>query len=161
MSALHGAITTGVKAGEEVAGGAVVNSFGHAGKLDVKELFRAATKRDYVVALNPDGSLTTDTVYAGAVGRVLGWVTFDEVGGQAFHHLNPDAIKYTDKTGLAGWIDAPWGSFTEWLAESPIPLLEVGEGFGDLPRPDVPDEGVLMIQKARAEQYRSRMGLAA
>lgn len=153
IAAAAGAAITGVKVGSEIAGGAAVNSFGHAGKLDVKELFRAATKRDYVVALNPDGSLTTDTIYAGALGRVLGWITFDEVGGQAFHHLYPDKIKYTDKTGLAGWIDAPWGSFTEWLADSPIPLVNPGKGFGDLPRPDVPDEGVLMIQKARAKQY--------
>jgi hypothetical protein len=162
ISAAQGAAITGIKAGLEVAGGAAVNSFGHAGKLDVKELFRAATKRDYIVALNEDGSLTTDTVYAGALGRILGWITFDEVGGQAFHHLHPGKIKYSDKTGLAGWIDAPWGSFTEWLAESSIPLINPGKGFGDLPRPDVPDEGVLMIQKARAEQYRrEQLELAA
>lgn len=152
IAAATGATIYGVKAGLEVLGGGVVNSFGHAGKLDSKELFRAALKRDYKIGLKPDGTLATDTVYSGVAGKLLSWATFDEVGGQAYHHANPEAIAYTARRGAKGWWDAPWGSFIASIAKSKIPLINEGKGF-DGPRPDVPHEGVMLIQKARAAEY--------
>ncbi|HZE87291.1 MAG TPA: hypothetical protein VE090_03740 [Methylomirabilota bacterium] len=152
IAAVAGSAINGLKMGLEIAGGNIVNSFGHAGKLDTREMLKAATKREYHVVLNPDGTLTTDTVYSGALGKIFGWSTLDEVGGQAYHHAHPDAIAYTAKTGLPAWFDAPWGSLTSYLAESKFPFVKPGKGF-EGQRPDIPHEGVLLIQNARAEEF--------
>ena len=128
---------------------------GHAGVFDQNRLVQAALRTKYDIHLNEeDGSVTTDTVHSGLPGKLLSWLTLDEVGGQKEHHAHPEEIAYTSQTGKDAVKEAPWGSLLEFLAKNKhFPLLQEGKGFEGT-RPDVPHEGVLLIQQARVRNLK-------
>lgn len=139
-----------------LAGGNVVNSLGHAGELNQRLLAKALREETFKPRVKPDGSVTTDAVDAGFIGRALSWATLDEVGGQDQHHLYPGNIAYTSEKGWKAWRDAPWGMTLKTLAESKyFPLLKPGKGFDLKPgevRPDMPNDGLQIIHQRRREQ---------
>jgi len=158
IAAAAGSAANGVKMLVQIIGGNVTNALGHDGPLTLRELVKALTSRDYECKLNPDGSVSTNTVDAGWIGYVLNLLTLDEVGGQGEHHDDPGKIAYTSKDGIDGVIDTPWGSFSSYLANSKwFPLLKPGKGF-DLAegegRPDEPNEAVKLIWQARVDQMK-------
>lgn len=152
---LAGVAITTVKLGFHIAGGNITNSLGHAGEMSPRRLLEAIAAQDYELTLNDDGTIATDAVYGGILGRAVSWITGDEVGGQRVHHDYPDKIAYTLQRGLRAWFEAPWGSFLEVLAENPyIPFIKTGEGFdvGDRAnRPDMPSPAALLIEQRRIE----------
>lgn len=151
-AAVVGSAINGLRTGVELIGGNVTNSLGHGGDM-ADSLGRAALERGYKIKLNPDGTLSTDTRNIGFIGKALSYLTFDEVGGQDVHHKHPEKIAYTMETGMKALKEAPWGSFLEWLAHNEhMPLIKPGEGFRGI-RPDLPHEGVVIIQQARAREY--------
>lgn len=142
-----GAAIDGISAAVALTGGNVINSLGHGGKMEAS-IAKALFKRDYKPQVKPGGSLTTNNNEAGAVRRVMGLLTFDEMN-QEFHHKHPEAIAYSDKKGVKKIIEAPWGSFLEFLADNKyFPFIRRGKGFEGA-RPDMPHQGVLEIEKAR------------
>lgn len=152
-AAVKGAAINGIKIGMEAVGGNITNSAGHMGDPIEDELREAFTKTRYNIKLRSDGTLSTDTIGKGILGWLISKLTFDEVGGQDIHHRYPDLIAYTIKMGLDAWKDAPWGKSIEALADSDkFPLIKRGKGF-EGERPDVPSDAVVLIQKARADQY--------
>lgn len=156
LAVVAGSAANGMKMLAGLSGGNITNGLGHDGPLTAKDLLRALSKKEYQIKLNPDGSVSTNTVYTGFIGRILSWITFDEVGGQDEHHKFPGKIAYTSRTGRDAIIDAPWGSFTSYLAHSKhFGFIKPGEGF-DLKegerRPDMPHEGLEIIQSIRAAQ---------
>ncbi len=155
---LAGVAINTVKLGFHIAGGNITNSLGHAGETTPLSFLQAIFAKDYQIKLNSDGTISTDAVYGGPFGRLVSWLTFDEVGGQDVHHKRPDQIAYTFAQGLRACREAPWGKVLDGLAESPyFPWINPGKGF-DLKegetRPDMPNPGVLLIQRRRAEQLR-------
>lgn len=151
-----GAAINTARVGMELVGGNVTNSMGHAGIFDRSRLAQSLFRKKYDIQLNDDGSVTTDTVHSGILGKLLSWATLDEVGGQQQHHLYPEKIAYTSKEGLEAVKEAPWGSFLAYLAKNKhIPLFKEGQGFEGT-RPDVPHEGVLLIQQARVREMQSQ-----
>lgn len=157
IAAAAGSAANGIRMGTEIVGGNVTNSLGHGGSLvdAIKHpvsFVRTVGRSNLQLILNEDGSLSTDTSKSGMLGKILSWVTFDEVGGQDEHHHHPDKIAYTSKTGWRKAVDAPWGTFTEFLANSGIPILERGNAFSELDgqrRPDETNPAVLLIQAIR------------
>ncbi len=153
--AIAGASGTAIGAasmGLEVAGGMAVNSLGHAGVLNRVRIIQSIIRSEYQMQLNPDGSLSTNTLSAGPLGRILSWATLDEVGKQDHHHRKPGDIAYTDQTGWKAVLDAPWGSLTSYLAHNKyVKFIQPGDGF-EGERPDMPHEGVMLIRKARMRQ---------
>jgi hypothetical protein len=158
IAALAGGVMYGVRAATEIFGGNVTNSMGHAGVLDLSRITQAGFSKKYKFKLNEDGSLATDTVHAGFLGRVLSVATLDEVGGQQVHHAHPERIAYTLEEGRKAWGRAPWGKLSEKLADSRLPFVKRGKGFdvkkGER-RPDMPHEAVDLIQAARVKQMRA------
>ena len=155
IAAAQASAANGVKMAVGIYGGNATNSIGHAGALLVKDIWRVVTKKDYNIKLNDDGSVSTDTAKAGFPGKLISWSTLDEVGGQDVHHRYPGKINYTNKTGRSAWFEAPWGSFTAFLARNNLFGIEPGDGFPDGERrPDMPHEGLQIIQALRAEQLR-------
>ena len=157
LAIVAGSAANGVKMLAGLSGGNITNGLGHDGPLTARDLLRALSKKDYQIKINPDGSISTNTVYTGFIGRILSWITYDEVGGQDEHHKFPDKIAYTSRTGRDAIIDAPWGSFTSYLAHNKnFGFINPGKGF-DLKegekRPDMPHEGVEIIQSIRAAQF--------
>ena len=151
---LEGAATNGIRGGMEIVGGNVTNSAGHMGDPVQTEIARAFLNKEYDIKLKPDGTISTNTVGKGVVGRLASWATLDEVGGQEIHHRSPEKIKYTDKEGIQAVIEAPWGSFLEFLAKNErVRAIKEGTGFGDEPRQDVVNPAVQLIQAERAKQY--------
>ncbi len=152
---ITGAAINAARVGLELVGGNVTNSMGHAGVFDQNRLVQAALRTKYDIHLNEeDGSVTTDTVHSGLPGKLLSWLTLDEVGGQKEHHAHPEEIAYTSQTGKDAVKEAPWGSLLEFLAKNKhFPLLQEGKGFEGT-RPDVPHEGVLLIQQARVRNLK-------
>ncbi len=145
-----------VTSGVHIAGGSITNSWGHAGETSPKRFLQAIAAKDYELRLNQDGTIATDAVYGGIVGRAVSWITGDEVGGQRVHHDYPDQIAYTTQKGLRAWFEAPWGMLLTVLAENPnISFINPGRGFDVKKReerPDMPHPGVLLIEQRRREQ---------
>jgi hypothetical protein len=153
---LEGAAINGLRAATELVGGNVTNSAGHMGDPAQTELAQAFLNRIYDIKLKPDGSISTNTVGKGVVGRVASWATLDEVGGQEVHHRAPWKVRYTDAEGRQAVVEAPWGSFLEYLAKNEhVSAINEGAGFAgeENDRPDVVHRAVRKIQDARAEQY--------
>lgn len=153
---LMGIAINTAKLGFHILGGNVTNSLGHAGVMSPARLWNAIFGKEYKPVLNPDGTVSTDSVNGGILGRVISFPTLDEVGGQRVHHEAPWQIAYTFKEGWEGWKEAPWGKFLSVLAYSKyVPFIRPGKGF-DLKegeaRPDIANPGVLLIQKRRREQ---------
>jgi hypothetical protein len=152
IAALAGLAIAGVKAGYEVLGGNIVNSFGHAGVLDSRRITRALAGKEYKPKLNPDGTLSADSVGAGFLGDLFSLMTLDEVGGQDEHHNAPEKIAFTSKKGLESLRQAPWGNFLSALAKNKyFPLINPGSGFSGR-RPDLPNPAMEIIHRRRIEQ---------
>lgn len=159
IAAAGGAAIYGTKIGFVILGGNTTNAFGHAGRLTGPRITEAIGKNKFKLVPNEDGSLTTDTKYAGIPGAVLSRMTLDEVGGQQEHHSDPSKIAYTSRDGKEAFKEAPFGSIVSKLAKSRwFPLIKEGKGF-DLKegetRPDVPQRAVEIIHRRRAEQLRN------
>lgn len=153
-AALEGSAINGVRGGMEIMGGNLTNSAGHMGDPVQTEIAQAFLNREYSIKLKEDGTISTSTLGKGPLGTVARIMTLDEVGGQEFHHEHPGAIKYTDKTGIEAWIEAPWGSFIEMLAKSEkVGLVSEGKAFSGDAREDVINSAVKTIQEKRAHQY--------
>jgi hypothetical protein len=157
---LEGTAINGIRAGTELFGGNVTNSAGHMGDPIQTELAKAMLSKRYEIKLKPDGTIATNTVGKGVVGRLASWATLDEVGGQQVHHESPWKIKYTDEEGREAIIEAPWGSLLEYLAKNEnFPFIKFGKGFvgSNDQRPDVVHPAVKRIQQARATEYQSKL----
>ncbi len=138
-----------------VIGGKVTNSFGHMGEVTAKDFIDAMFKREYQIRLNPDGTVSTNTVNAGVLGKLSAYLTADEVGGQDAHHKYPENIAYTESAGMQGILDAPYGSFTAYLAKSGLAFITEGDDFGGIPkdqRPDAPNPAMKIIHSARVKE---------
>lgn len=155
IAAIAGSVANASRIPTYLEGGKITNANGHWYVPGARELWKALLSRDAKPYIQPDGKVTMDTVNAGVLGKLLSAVTLDEVGGQAAHHNYPENIAYTTKTGLEGVKDAPFGKLTEAIANGPIPLFRRGKQFGGIEkskRPDMPNEGVILIEQRRAEQ---------
>lgn len=155
-AALAGWAIYGIKIGLHIFGGNVTNSLGHAGVMTPKR-FRSAILSDrYRPILNPDGTVSTDSVNGGLLGQFISMFTFDEVGGQREHHLDPGKIAFTSKEGMRAWMEAPWGSLLAFLARSKyFPLISEGPGFelkDGQTRPDEPNPAMEIIHRCRTAQ---------
>ncbi len=73
IAAAAGSAFNGARIGTEILGGNTVNSLGHSGMLDRSaNLVSAALSKKYQPVFNPeDGTYSTDTSRAGALGRVV------------------------------------------------------------------------------------------
>ena len=150
---LAGTTINTVALGLHISGGNITNSLGHAGVTTPEGFLQAIGAKEYKLVLNPDGTVSTDSVSGGILGRLVSWLTFDEVGGQKVHHLHPEQIAFTSQKGLKAWLEAPWGMTLRTLAHSKyFPLIEPGEGFEGEVRPDMPNQGVKIIELRRVEQ---------
>ncbi|MEK7617130.1 MAG: hypothetical protein AAB414_03680 [Patescibacteria group bacterium] len=146
-----------IKLGFHIAGGNITNSYGHAGETTPTSIIQATLDNQYHLVVNPkQGTASTDSVTGGVVGKSLSAFTFDEVGGQDAHHKFPNRIAYTLRTGFKGFIDAWWGTTLEALANNKdFPYLNPGKGFPGVEfedRPDMPNRGVLLVEKRRVEE---------
>lgn len=137
-NALTGATASGAGVGMLIAGGNITNSFGHAG--DWKQL-TLETFMDGKVYPKPDGTYSSNS-------KLLSGPTLDEVGAQEVHHRKPWLIAYTEKLGLAGILEAPFGKFLETMVKLGI-VFEEGHQFDGGPRPDLPSEAVLLLEDYR------------
>lgn len=157
-AAIGGAIANGARAGLEIFGGNTTNALGHSG--DAVDLVRKLFKKEYLIPINPDGTLATDTTLAGIIGKIISLLTLDEVGRQWDHHKRPGDPVYSAAQGAKRWMEATWGSTLEAAAKSPLPLFELGEGF-DLEegerRPDDPHEAMDLVMLTRREQREREM----
>lgn len=161
---LAGTAINTVAVGLHISGGNITNSLGHAGLTTTEGFLQAIGAKEYKLILNPDGTVSTDSVSGGLLGRIVSWLTFDEVGGQREHHLHPEQIAFTSQKGPKAWIEAPWGRLLTVLAESKyFPLISPGEGF-DLKegetRPDMPNPAVEIINRRRVEQQQEQLRAA-
>ncbi len=137
--AIASAATAGLFAGSQL-----VNSYGHAGDLELpkKQLLKNFfTGR---VELKENGS------YASKL-PVANIPTLDEVGGQDVHHEYPEKIAYTNQTGWRKVKEAPYGSLLEFLAKHKIGMRE-GPGYEGR-RPDVPSEAIEYLMELRRIEY--------
>lgn len=153
IAAIGGAAVNGARAGLEIFGGNTTNALGHSG--DAIDLVRKLFKKDYLIPINPDGTLATDTTLAGVVGKIISLLTLDEVGRQKDHHDRPGEPAYSAAQGAQKWMEATWGSSLEAIANSSIPLFEPGEGFDldeDERRPDDPHKAMDLVMLTRREQ---------
>ena len=157
IAAATGALAAVTRAAQEAITAMGVNSAGHAGdELTTKVLLQAMFGREYKIKLHSDGTVASNTTGDGLIGKLINAASFGEIGGQEHHHNNPGHDKYSDKKGLAGWVDDPWGSFIDFLVRSDLPILQPGNNFGLPPgerRPDEPHPATLLIQEWRAKQY--------
>jgi len=171
-AAIGGGTEIAVQAGLTIAGGMAVNSLGHAGgELTTRKILHAIFGRSYKPMLNPDGSVAADTTDAGWLGKLVHFLTADEVGKQRHHHDRPGDIIYSLRTGIKGILDAPVGSAIDAIAMSRLPLIQRGDNFGGLApddpsRPDMPHPATVLIMERRKQQYpidqeRARLKLAA
>ncbi len=157
IAAIQGSAINSIKIGLQLIGGNTVNAFGHAGSITGREMIEVVKGKEYnKIQVNRDGTVSTDAVKAGLIGRFLGAYTFDEVGGQKEHHDDPSKIAYTSEAGSKAVQEAPWGSFISFLAESKwVPFINPGSGFnlkeGER-RPDEADPILDIIHRIRAEQ---------
>ena len=153
LAAVVGSTANGVRMYAGAAlGGKVTNAFGHMGEVTTKDFIEAMFKKEYQIRLNPDGTVSTNTVNAGFLGKLSSYLTADEVGGQDAHHKYPEKIAYTEKEGLAAILDAPYGSFTSFLAQSGVPFITEGDQFDEIDkelRPDMPNPAMDIIHSAR------------
>lgn len=150
-----------VKLGLHIFGGNVTNSLGHAGVMTPERFRRAIGSSEYKPTLNLDGTVSTDSVNGGRIGRFISILTLDEVGGQQEHHLGPDKIPYTSSKGVKAWSEAPWGMLLSALARSKyFPLIKEGQGFelkmGET-RPDEPNPAMEIIHRRRVEQLEAQL----
>ncbi len=162
----EGTILNLIKLGFHIEGGNITNSLGHAGKMTSGKFVEAIFGKKYEPEFNDDGTVSTDSVDGGLLGRGISTITFDEVGGQKWHHLFPWLIPYTIRTGLKGVIEAPWGKLLDYMARNKhFPFINVGEGFPELMsgevRPDMPTEGGRLIQQRQAEEVKRMKALQA
>lgn len=153
IAAVQGSAINSIKIGLQIIGINTVNSLGHAGRLNERQLVRAIQDHEYKIQPNPDGTISTDVERMSWIGRLLSKLTFDEVGRQWEHHNDPSKIAYTSKEGLQAWFEASWGSFVSYLAQSRwFPLINPGSGF-DLKegerRPDQRHPAVKIIHNIR------------
>lgn len=152
-----------IKLGFHLAGGNITNSYGHAGEMTPTSVIHATFDEEYNPVINADGTVSTDSVNGGVLGKAISAFTFDEVGGQGVHHENPWRIAYTKEIGIKGVTAAWWGKTLEVLANDPdFPYIKPGKGFSGVElndRPDMPNPGVLLIQQRRAEQLRIKQEL--
>jgi hypothetical protein len=137
--AIASAATAGLFAGSQL-----VNSYGHAGDLELPK--RRLLKNFFTgkVELKENGS------YASKL-PVANIPTLDEVGGQDVHHEYPGKIAYTNQTGWRKVKEAPYGSLLEFLAKHKIGMRE-GPGYEGR-RPDVPSEAVEYLMQLRRAEY--------
>lgn len=147
-----------VKLGLHIFGGNVTNSLGHAGVMTPDRFRQAIGGKEYKPTLNPDGTVSTDSVNGGLFGRLISMLTLDEVGGQDVHHRAPWQIAYTFKEGWEGWKETPWGKFLSVLADSKfVPFIRPNKGFdlkeGEI-RPDMPHPAMDIIHLRRIEQLK-------
>lgn len=145
-----------ISVGVHLLGGNITNSLGHAGVMTPEGLLKGPISKDYKPIINPDGTVSTNSVNGGPIGRLISLLTLDEVGGQSAHHDGPEKIAFTFRSGINAWIDAPWGRFLSFLANSKyFPLMSVGPGFelkeGQV-RPDDPSPALAIIHRRRVEQ---------
>lgn len=155
---LAGGAIYGISIGVQLAGGNITNSFGHRGVTTDAGLVTDPFKKEYKPAVNPDGTISTNSVNGGLIGRFISLATLDEVGGQSAHHDGPGKIAFTFRSGLNAFIDAPWGRFLSFLAGNKyFPLINPGKGF-DLKegqvRPDDPSPALAIIHQRRVEQLK-------
>lgn len=161
-AAFTGGAIYAIKLGLHIFGGNITNSLGHAGVMTSERFINAIFGKEYKPVLNPDGTVSTDSVNSGVLGRLISIFTGDEVGGQKEHHLGPGKIAYTSQEGIRAWMEAPWGRFLSFLARSRyFPLINEGPGFdlkeGEI-RPDEPNPGVLIIHRNRVRQMQAVHG---
>ncbi len=152
-AATLGSLGNGVGLGFLEKGAAAVNGYGHMGQASNRNIIKATFAKDFEIDINPDGSIATDTIYAGVLGKVISVLTGDEAGQQWGHHMHPDAIAYPDSQGKVSWKNAPTGKLFEAITDSPrTNMVQKGRGlplnkFGR--RPDFQNPAVDIIQKAR------------
>jgi hypothetical protein len=144
-NAFLGAAASGLAVTVLIAGGNSTNALGHGG--DLKKLtFREFL--DGTVHPKLDGTYETDS-------RSLGFTSLDEIGGQRTHHLQPNEIAYSLASGINKFIDAPFGTFLEFLATHGI-IFKNGNNFENVDkRPDKPSEAIIKLQEARVKHLAS------
>jgi hypothetical protein len=141
---LGGGAVISAKAVAILEGGAGVNSVGHSG-MNPGEAWRTGVITPY-----PDGTFATD------IQALWGSLTFDEGNRQKNHHEHPDWIAY-GRTAR----EAPFGKFTEWMADHSIGMDHGPQFAGQAERPDLPHAAVVMLQKERVRTMREQSLLAA
>ncbi|OGK18387.1 hypothetical protein A3G67_03805 [Candidatus Roizmanbacteria bacterium RIFCSPLOWO2_12_FULL_40_12] len=159
IAAAAGSAANGAKMGVGIIGGNLTNGGGHAGYMErILDLVKIAMKKDYKIR-PVNGSYMTQTDDSGWFGVVLRLLNYDELTGQPEHHKNPQKIAYTDKEGLEGVKDAPYGSFIAHLARSKwVPFIKPGKGFPDSDRrPDMlhPAGKIIVELRDRDEKLRA------
>jgi hypothetical protein len=156
LAVAEGTAITLMAMGGLVVGGNITNALGHGGASIIKGLLGGKPP------VKPDGTYTSDFA-------LLSAPTFDEVGGQAKHHLRPWLRAYSFAKGAKKLIEAPFGTAVDNLAERSIlmdkgnqfghPEVELSTGLSDddsenrFIRPDEPTRAVILLQKARAITY--------
>jgi len=153
QAALSGSLVGGaIGQGLKIAGN-ITNGLGHAGRSIVEALLKGRPLP------NMDGTFTYNA-------KSFNLFTLDEVGGQKNHHEKPWQVAYTDSTGIRKFVEAPFGTVIDGLAQRNI-LFEAGDAFGhpeiaeanevftleskrDFVRPDEPMEAVLMLEAVRS-----------
>ena len=141
-STATGAVISGLATMALIAGGNIVNSLGHGGDVPFFSTDFVEDVKTGRVRVKSNGRYTANSTIASIA-------TLDEVGGQLEHHDDPSLIAYTQKTGLAKFVDAPFGTIVEAFAKRNIGM-RVGPGFEGR-RPDLPSDAVLKIEELRRE----------
>lgn len=143
-----------VKLGVHIAGGNITNSLGHAGRMTPERFIRAMFGKEYKPILNPDGTVSTDSIKGGLLGRWINFITFGEVGGQDVHHKAPWQIAYTFAEGLKAWGHDPWGMLLDRVAHSKyFPFIKPGKGFEGKIRPDIASPAMKIIHDRRKTEH--------
>lgn len=157
IAAAAGSAINGMRIAVMLEGGKLTNAFGHMGDVEALDFLRAFYRKEYKIQLNEDGSVSTNTVRAGLMGKAASWFSNDEVGGQDGHHKNPDHIAYD-----ADWRNAPWGTFIDQLAASKrFPLINLGPGFDIAAGERRPDEPHVVVTDVVWGARRADMARAA
>ena len=149
--ALAGTAASGAAVLALIAGGNITNGLGHAGDLEQLTLREFLAGKVYPKA---DGTYACDD-------KRLSPATLDEVGGQRIHHDDPGRIAYSLREGIEKFMDAPFGTFLEFLVSNGI-LLKPGDQFEGMERrPDMPSEAVVKLQEYRAQKLAEQAQAAA
>lgn len=132
LAGLAGGAVVTAKAKAILRGGAAVNSIGHSG------MYPAEAWNTGVITPYPDGTFATD------IQALWGLLTFDEGNRQRNHHQHPDWIAYGRSA-----MEAPFGKFTEWMADNNMGMRHGRQFSGQDSRPDLPHPAVVMLQQER------------